>query len=306
MMNARKRSSTARRFAEYALALAVLLAAVLVNAQTTHTVKAGDTLERIAQQHRVRVAALIAENNIDRPELLQPGRVLRIPAADTPMQRRYIVEEGDSLGTIARDHGVSVSQLIDLNKLGDPNALRIGQLLVIPAESGARPPPPVQHMLPPDLKRQLDKIPVKSGRWKYIVIHHSATDSGSAQGMDHYHRYRRRMENGLAYHFVIGNGNGMRNGEIAIGRRWRTQIKGGHLASLRLNEVAIGICLVGNFEKGRPTAAQMQSLSALVNYLMQRTRTGTTAVRTHRQINTKPTACPGRNFPSKALLQGLP
>ncbi len=285
---------------------ALLWSALGAAAQTNYTVKPGDTVEGIARQHGARVSALLVENNIDRPELLRPGRVLRIPPADAQSRRRYTVEEGDSLGAIAHDHGVSVSQIVALNGLAHPDALRIGQVLVIPTGGGDPPPPPARHALPTALHRQLDTIPVKPGRWKYIVIHHSATTSGTVQGMDQYHRHRRRMENGLAYHFVIGNGNGMRNGEIAIGRRWRTQIRGGHLASERLNEIAIGICLVGNFEKGRPTAAQMESLTALVNYLMRRTRTGTTAVRTHRQINTKPTECPGRYFPTRALLQGLP
>lgn len=297
-----------RRRCPYGVLLAAVCAGLLCSAtgiaQTNYTVRAGDTLERIARQHGVRVSALMAENDIERPELLRAGQTLKIPAPEPGPARRYRVEEGDSLGSIARDHGVSVSQILDLNRLADPNALKIGQLLILPAEGPA--PPPSRVALPPALKRQLDTIPVKPGRWKYMVIHHSATASGSAQGMDHYHRYRRRMENGLAYHFVIGNGRGMRDGEIAIGQRWRTQIKGGHLASDRLNEVAIGICLVGNFEQGRPTRAQMQNLTALVNYLLQRTRTSATAVRTHRQINTKPTECPGRNFPTKTLLQGLP
>jgi len=64
------------------------------------------------------------------------------------------------------------------------------------------------------------------------------------------------MENGLAYDFVIGNGNGMRDGEIAVGRRWIRQLDGGHLASEEQNKVAIGICLVGNFDKHQPTRGQ--------------------------------------------------
>lgn len=288
-----------------AAGLAILFAAD-AGAQTTHVVRAGESLDRIAQRHQVRLAALIAENDIDRPELLQPGQVLKIPAPGAPVRKRYTVEDGDSLGTIARDHGVSAVTLAVLNNLADPGKLRVGQVLEIPLDGKEPPPAVARHPLPAALKRQLDTIPVRAGRWKYIVVHHSATPNGSAAGMDHYHRYKRRMENGLAYHFVIGNGRGTPNGQIEIGRRWRHQLSGGHLASERLNDVAIGICLVGNFEKSRPTAEQMRSLYALTGYLMQRTRNSATAVRTHRQINTKPTECPGRNFPTKTLLQNLP
>ena len=119
--------------------------------------------------------------------------------------------------------------------------------------------------------------------------------------MENYHRFKRHMENGLAYHFVIGNGRGMKDGEIAIGNRWRRQIKGGHLASDALNAKSIGICLVGNFENDRPTPQQMKSLYALVQYLQGRCHPPSDAVKLHKQINTKPTRCPGKLFPAKSL-----
>ncbi|MCS6771023.1 MAG: LysM peptidoglycan-binding domain-containing protein [Kiritimatiellae bacterium] len=282
-----------------------LAAAGAAMAQTSHVVRAGDTLERIARQYGVRTSALIAANDLERPDELPIGKRLIIPRPDEPIRKRYTVEEGDTLQGIARDHGLTADQLARLNRLDDPNKLKPGQILEIPLDATRRLPSP-KYPLPENLRRELDQIPVRPGRWRYIVIHHSATDTGNAQTMDHYHRVRRRMENGLAYHFVIGNGRGMPDGQIAIGRRWRTQIKGGHLASDALNEIAIGICLVGNFEKSRPTPAQVRSLSALISYLMQRTRNSASAVRTHRQINTKPTICPGRHFPTRAILENLP
>ena len=115
--------------------------------------------------------------------------------------------------------------------------------------------------------------------------------------MDRYHREERKMKNGLAYHFVIGNGKGMKEGEIGIGPRWKKQISGGHLASEKLNQVSIGICLVGNFENRTPSSTQLKSLEALLNDLLDRTRLSASAVRTHRAINNRPTRCPGRKFP---------
>ena len=46
--------------------------------------------------------------------------------------------------------------------------------------------------------------------------------------MDSEHRHR-GMENGLAYHFVIGNGVNSNDGEIEITKRWIEQISGGHV-----------------------------------------------------------------------------
>jgi LysM repeat protein len=287
------------------LAILATFCAFTASAQTSHVVRVGETLDGIARRYGVRVSAIVAVNNLERPDILRVGQTLKIPAREAPSHKRYIVEEGDTLGSIARDHGVSPDAIMRLNNLNDPNRLRAGQIIEIPLE-GKPLPPVVRHRLPSALKSELDHIPVRPGRWRYIVIHHSATDRGNAKILDHYHRHRRKMANGLAYHFVIGNGRGMRDGEIAIGHRWRAQLKGGHLASDALNDVSIGVCLVGNYEKERPTPAQMRSLYALTGYLLQRTRAPSTAVRTHRQINTKPTACPGRNFPTRALLENLP
>jgi N-acetyl-anhydromuramyl-L-alanine amidase AmpD len=119
--------------------------------------------------------------------------------------------------------------------------------------------------------------------------------------MDRYHREQRHMENGLAYHFVIGNGHGMPDGEVAIGRRWKNQLDGGHLASESLNKIALGICLVGNFDKDEPTAKQLKSLRALIDALLERCSLPRTAVKTHQQINPLYTRCPGRHFPSARI-----
>ena len=144
---------------------------------------------------------------------------------------------------------------------------------------------------------------VEPGRWQYVVIHHSGTPMGTVKGMDRYHREERHMENGLAYHFVIGNGHGMNDGEVAVGHRWLEQLDGGHLRSEELNKISIGICLVGDFEHDDPTARQMQNLKALTRYLLDRCRLGPNSLRTHQQINPIYTRCPGRNFPTKTFLR---
>ncbi len=44
----------------------------------------------------------------------------------------YVVRSGDSLGCIAKQYGISRSEIIDLNKMSDPNKLRVGQKLLLP------------------------------------------------------------------------------------------------------------------------------------------------------------------------------
>jgi len=150
------------------------------------------------------------------------------------------------------------------------------------------------------VRAAIDRAPVRKGRWKYIVVHNSGTREGNARVFDIYHRRVRHMQNGLAYHFVIGDGHGSSDGQIEIGDRWKRQINGGHVASDYLNDIALGICLVGDFNRDQPTKAQVGALEELVAYL--RNRVGKSQgrqaiVHAHKEINPRPTDCPGDHFP---------
>jgi hypothetical protein len=150
------------------------------------------------------------------------------------------------------------------------------------------------------VRRAIDAPSVRKGRWRYIVVHNSGTRQGNARAFDYYHRRVRHMPNGLAYQFVIGNGHGSGDGKIEVGNRWSQQLSGGHCASDYLNNIAIGICLVGDFNRDLPTKAQLASLEELIKYL--RKRVGRVdrqlaIVKAHREINPKPTDCPGNRFP---------
>jgi hypothetical protein len=154
----------------------------------------------------------------------------------------------------------------------------------------------------PAVKRAIDRASIRKGRWRYIVMHNSGTRQGSAKAFEHYHRYVRRMPNGMAYHFVIGNGTSTKDGFIEIGNRWHRQIQGGHVHSDYLNNIALGICFVGDFNNGRPTKIQLEAAEELVTYL--RSKVGRVSgqraqVRPHRAINPPrwPTDCPGDRFP---------
>ncbi|MEY2480376.1 MAG: hypothetical protein QOI04_1303 [Verrucomicrobiota bacterium] len=139
-------------------------------------------------------------------------------------------------------------------------------------------------------------------RWQFIVVHNSGTRQGNARVFDYYHRHTRRMQNGLAYHFVIGNGTSTGNGQVEVGDRWRRQINGGHVHSDYLNNIALGICLVGDFNRDQPTRAQLDSCEELIRYLRERcgkTDRGDIPVRPHREMNPPrwATDCPGDAFP---------
>jgi predicted CoA-binding protein len=240
------------------------------------------------------------------PALWLATLAIAVPVSAAPVEETHTVRRGDTLCGIARKNEISVARLAERNGISRNGYVYTGQRLVIPANSTNQTARTLPGMaLPSSVQRAIDKADVKPGRWKYIVIHHSGVDTGTVKAMDRYHREVRHMENGLAYHFVIGNGDGMDDGEIAAGSRWTRQLDGGHLISESQNKVSLDICLVGNFDKHKPTAKQLQRLTALVQALLTRCKLSPNAVRTYQQINVVPTRCPGRHFPTKSFPASL-
>jgi hypothetical protein len=154
------------------------------------------------------------------------------------------------------------------------------------------------------VRAEIDRVGAdrRNPRWQLIVVHNSGTRQGNARVFDYYHRHVRHMQNGLAYHFVIGNGTSTGNGEVEIGDRWRRQINGGHVHSDYLNNIAIGICLVGDFNRDQPSRAQLECCEELIRYLRQRCGkidNHFPLVKPHREVNPPrwATDCPGDAFP---------
>jgi hypothetical protein len=79
----------------------------------------------------------------------------------------------------------------------------------------AKRPPAVQLVA----LRQGWEPKVRSRDWRYIVIHHTATPEGDVEAIDAVHRGRTDAQGqpwlGIGYHFVIGNGAPMADGEVA-------------------------------------------------------------------------------------------
>lgn len=141
-----------------------------------------------------------------------------------------------------------------------------------------------------------------SDRWQCIVIHHSAGPTGGAVAFDRMHRLPPRNWDELGYHFVIGNGTDTGDGEIEVGSRWFKQKHGAHCKTPGNyhNLHGIGICLVGNFEHTAPTPSQMDSLTCLVRFLVEKHNIPVSRVYTHCEV-TRATLCPGKYFDADAL-----
>ena len=127
---------------------------------------------------------------------------------------------------------------------------------------------------------------------KRAIIHHSASADVPASTIHQWHLNQGRS--GIGYHFVI-----RANGAIERGRpEWAIGSHSGPAG----NGDSIGIVLTGNFEAGKPTAAQIESLVWLLKDYLQ-PKYGPLAVIGHKDVMA--TACPGRNFPWDELRERL-
>ncbi|WP_019586571.1 LysM peptidoglycan-binding domain-containing protein [Deinococcus apachensis] len=115
-----------------ALALFLLLALGVSQAQTTHTVRAGDTLSSLARTYHTTAGLLLTLNALT-TSTLQVGQILRLP------QTGYTVQPGDTLYRVARQYGMTPELLAELNGLTS-STVQVGQVLRLP--EGASPVTP--------------------------------------------------------------------------------------------------------------------------------------------------------------------
>ncbi len=136
------------------------------------------------------------------------------------------------------------------------------------------------------------QVPVAPNRWASIFIHHSRTLSGDAVGL--------AQQLGCSDHFVIGNGDGCVDGEIQMTQSWNHQ-QSIPLApdQSRIDPGCISICIVGDFDHTRPTAAQQRRLAQLVSILQSRLGIPASGVKLRSKTNSP--AGIGRSFPVSAF-----
>jgi LysM repeat protein len=271
-------------------------------AEKSHVVQKNETLGGIARKYGVSTSALQAINGISNPNLLYVGKKLKIPSGALS-EITYVVKKGESLGSIASRFRVKTSTLALINRIERPDLIKVGQKLTIPVQGSTYSPPP--SLLSSSTVKALNMVRAKSGKWKRIVIHHSATPVDDALNMHRVHKAR-GMRNGLAYHFVISNGSRKAyDGEVYLGGRWKSQLDGGHMKKLSWNKESIGICLIGNFELRSPTSKQMDSLEGLCEYLMKRCNIPKSKVTTHKILHKNHTVCPGKYFSLTSLIKRI-
>lgn len=124
------------------------------DAPTSHTVRRGDTVYRIAAAHGLRTADVLAWNGLNANSTIYPGQKLALrgataqparssasaakastSAARSSARATYTVRSGDSVWAIANRHDVSVASLLSANNLSKRALIHPGQKLAIPGEA---------------------------------------------------------------------------------------------------------------------------------------------------------------------------
>ncbi len=95
----------------------------------TYTVKSGDTLSGIANKYGTTVSELVSLNNISNPDKIYVGEVLKISSGTSAVT--YTVKSGDTLSGIANKYGTTVSELVSLNNISNPDKIYAGEVLTI-------------------------------------------------------------------------------------------------------------------------------------------------------------------------------
>ena len=166
------------------LALLLIPVTAMVSAEpaqqtTTYVVQWGDTMFRIAVRFNTTVQAIAQANNIANPNLIFAGQTLIIPTGGTvpptvPPSTPggtviYTVQPGDYLAKIARQFNTTVSAILSVNNIANPNLIFPGQQLVIP--TGGTTPPPATSMpatVPPPAT-SVPSTPPPGGQTTYVV-----------------------------------------------------------------------------------------------------------------------------------------
>ena len=149
-------------------------------------------------------------------------------------------------------------------------------------------------------RQQIDSADLVFGRWTGIVIHASGTSGGNAESLGFYHRKVRGVRDGMAYHFVVGNGSQSGLGEVEVGERWAGQTLG-RLSARRGEGGLIEICLIGDYDRNDVPQEQLEALDELIDYL--RAKVGEVPLELHEGGGGGAQGCLGRRFP-RALVLG--
>jgi hypothetical protein len=151
--------------------------------------------------------------------------------------------------------------------------------------------------------------------WPYIIIHHAAMEDGNANdwlaikkwhtgqignpdstSLD-YNPYIKKPDRDIGYHFGIEKVNARLVYQIGRSIDW----DGAH--TIGMNRIALGICVIGNFDVAIPTDEHYFLCASLCRALMYKFEIPIINIKPHRDYATK--TCPGKLFDMAKLITNI-
>ncbi len=125
-----------------------------------YVVKEGQTLFSIAKENNIKIDDLLTANHFDKSTEIKVGQVIRIPKnkiirseeekKDVEVQPevsqsaiskgeayKYTVKQGETIYSIARDHAIEVSAIMEANDFDNSSIIKVGQVILIPGNQEA-------------------------------------------------------------------------------------------------------------------------------------------------------------------------
>lgn len=131
--------------------------AVATKTQLSYTVKAGDTVSKIARKFQLSTNQLLQINKLTAKSFIFPGQKLKLVAdavvpaskAKADATKTHVVRAGETVSLIAKKYSVSVSTVLAMNKLSASAIIFPGQKLIIGSVVAAptKPVIPTEHIV---------------------------------------------------------------------------------------------------------------------------------------------------------------
>ncbi len=127
------------------------------SATSYHVVQPGETVSSLARSYSVSTTQIVAVNHLTDAASIKVGQTLQIPAnaadkaqvattasvgtsdVELSQLKPYQIKQGDTLASIARSYDVSRADIISVNQLQNPNALKVDQVIALPRNASATP-----------------------------------------------------------------------------------------------------------------------------------------------------------------------
>ena len=112
--------------------LLIVFSACFIFAENIHVVEKGDTLFNISKRYNVTIDDIQRWNNITNYNIKIGQKLIIQPL--TVKKVKYKVKRGETLWRIAWQNGITVKELLDLNKIKDISSLKAGEIIYIPVK----------------------------------------------------------------------------------------------------------------------------------------------------------------------------